>query len=71
MKLTIGIILRILVVYLITPVLFRAMKKHNYQNLYQGLQQTKKDSGAVYQREEEGAFLSYSDKYVLGVQDEK
>ncbi|HQH26698.1 MAG TPA: hypothetical protein PLP17_04815 [Oligoflexia bacterium] len=67
MKWTIGILVVFLLVYFGAGPIYRAMKKHDYDNLYYGLQDAKRKSGAFYQKDEK-RFMSYSEKYVRGME---
>lgn len=66
MKWTIGILVLFLVCYFGARPIYNAMKKHDYENLYYGLQNTKKQAGAFYQQREK-AFMTYGEKYARGL----
>ena len=50
--------------YFCVPVLFRAMKHHDYDTLYRGMQDARIEGGAFH--DEHKVFRSYTDKYMFG-----
>ncbi len=50
--------------YFVVPLLFRAMKQSDYDQLYHGMQKARADSG-VYQ-EGKRRYTSYEDKLIFG-----
>lgn len=66
MKWGIGIFCILTLGYFLTPLIYRAMKKHDFENLYNGIQETKAVNGSAYQDPRRKRFLSYTDKYLLG-----
>ena len=62
----IGIFCLLTLGYFLTPLIYRAMKKHDYDNLYEGLQTTKAQAGSVSENPKKKRFVSYSDKYLMG-----
>lgn len=50
--------------YLLTPVIFRAMKKKDFDDLYLGMQNARIAGGAYH--DEQRRFNSYSDKLMKG-----
>lgn len=65
MKIAIGFSVVILFLWFLGPLLFSAMKKHDYEMLYQGMQGGKRAAGAFVQ-EETGSRRSYASDYVHG-----
>lgn len=66
MKWGVGIFCILTLGYFLTPLVYRAMKKHDFDNLYNGLQSTKADGGSFYQDPRTKKHISYADKYLLG-----
>ncbi|MCB0322651.1 MAG: hypothetical protein KDD69_03725 [Bdellovibrionales bacterium] len=51
--------------YFLAPLLFDAMVEHDYNTLYYGMQDAKKQAGAFVQ-EEKGPYRSYAKEYAHG-----
>lgn len=66
MKWGIGIFCLVTLTYFAAPIIYRQMKKHDFENLYNGLQGAKASAGANYEDPRKKKFLSYSDRYLLG-----
>ena len=66
MKWGIGIFCILVLGYFLTPLIYSAMKRHDFDNLYNGLQETKAQGGSVHEDPHRKKFLSYTDKYFLG-----
>lgn len=54
----------LMVLYLCGPAIFRAMKAKDYDNLYNGMRETRAHGGAMLSEEESGHYQSYSDRLV-------
>lgn len=67
MKWALGILAVFIFFYFLAPLMFKAMKKHDYDTLYYGMQNAKRNAGAFVQ-EEEKPFVSYSEKYAHGLE---
>lgn len=50
--------------YWMVPFLFHAMKRHDYQNMVQGMQDARVNGGAYHETKK--PYLSYADKYMRG-----
>jgi hypothetical protein len=50
--------------YFLVPLLFRAMKHHDYDNLYHGMQNARIEGGSFHDNNK--AFISYTDRYMYG-----
>lgn len=50
--------------YWMVPFLFRAMKKHDYDNLLHGMQDARISGGSYH--EDRHPYRTYTDKYVYG-----
>ena len=59
----------LLLSFFMAPVIFRAMKRHDYNTLYNGMQAARAEGGSFH--DDPKVFHSYSDKYVYGLRDEK
>jgi hypothetical protein len=66
MKWTIGILVVFLVCYFGARPIYNAMKKHDYDTLYNGLQNTKRQAGA-FAAEKEKPYMTYGEKYARGI----
>ena len=62
MKWAFGILGVFVFFYFIAPFLFRAMAKHDYDTIYQGMRDAKRNAGAFVQ-EEEKPYVSYAEDY--------
>ncbi len=70
MKWVAGFILMLLFMWMIGPMLFHAMVKKDYDTLYSGFQDAKRQAGAyVADDANKKNVMSYSEKYVRGLED--
>ena len=65
MKIAIGVTIVVLGLYFTGPLLFRAMKKKDYDSLYYGIQDAKRAAGS-YVKTKEKRFSSYEEDYARG-----
>lgn len=65
MKWTAAILGVFIFFYFLAPLLFDAMVEHDYNNLYHGMQNAKRDAGAFVQQND-GRPMSYAEKYARG-----
>lgn len=63
----IGLIASFIFCYWCVPFLFSAMVQHDYDALYHGLQDGKRNAGAFVQ-EERKDFMTYSERYARGLE---
>jgi hypothetical protein len=50
--------------YWIVPFLFHGMVQHDYDNLFHGMQEARKNGGLSYDKHE--TYHTYADRYVRG-----
>lgn len=65
MKIAIGFAAVVLFFWFLGPLLFSAMKKHDYDTMYHGMQNAKRSSGAFVQ-EPNTPYRSYAQDYAFG-----
>ncbi len=65
MKIAIGFSALVLFLWFLGPLLYQAMKKHDYDTLYHGMQNAKRSGGAFVQ-EEQKPYKSYAEDYAYG-----
>jgi hypothetical protein len=65
MKWAIGIVGVFIFFYFCAPFLFSAMATHDYNSLYNGMQDAKRASGA-YVEPKKSSYRSYSEDYAYG-----
>lgn len=65
MKIALGFGVVVMFFWFLGPLLFDAMKKHDYDAMYHGMQDAKFNAGADVQ-EDTGPFKSYSKEYAYG-----
>ena len=66
MKWAIGLIFGFVFFYYGVPFLFQAMKKHDYDALYHGIQDAKRQAGAYVKEDNQKRFKSYTKRYLQG-----
>ena len=64
MKIAIGILALFIFGYYLTPLLFRAMAKHDYDTMYHGMKNARIAGGLYYEKND--PYVSYTDKYARG-----
>ena len=64
MKIAAAIVGTFIFVWWGVPFLFHAMKKHDYDNLYHGMQAARVNGGAFH--EEHKVYTTYTDRYMRG-----
>lgn len=65
-KWAIGIFFLFAVIWLSGPAIFRAMKKKDFDAMYQNMQDAKKTVGAFTDDNQKPRFRSYEERYVNG-----
>ena len=68
MKIAVGIVVLFAFVYWGVPFFFRAMKKHDYETMYYGIQDAKRNAGATSDLTKKRKFIPYHEKYARGIE---
>lgn len=69
MKIGIGIVIFFVFVYWGVPFFFKAMKKHDYDTMYYGIQSAKANAGASSDITKNKKRMSYGERYARGLLD--
>lgn len=64
MKVFAGILTLFIFCYWVVPFVFSAMKQHDYDNLFHGMQDARRNGGLSYDKHE--VHRTYSDRYSRG-----